>query len=138
MDPRPRLLALLKKHGRSVASFQALEPGLSTWWDGADAEAAVVYFDTGRAWVAVADPLAAPEHVRDVAARFYAAARKENRRGSFFCCERSRRSAEKKCFSVSSPFGIPQNGRALLRRIDVSASKFVVRARSTSAFDAWV
>ena len=86
MDPA-RLLALLKKHGRSVASFQSLEPGLDVWWDSATREAAVAYFDTGHAWVAVADPICASENVKDVARRFYEAAHRDGRRASFFCSE---------------------------------------------------
>ncbi|MGH7327932.1 MAG: phosphatidylglycerol lysyltransferase domain-containing protein, partial [Polyangiaceae bacterium] len=84
---RPRLLALLKKHGRSVAAFQSLEPGLHAWWADAPREAAVAYFDTGRAWVAVADPLCAKDDVKEVAQRFYEAAHREDRRASFFCSE---------------------------------------------------
>ena len=84
---RTRLLSLLKKHGRSVASFQSLEPGLEVWWDEGTADAAVAYYDTGHAWVAVADPICATANVKEVARRFYVAAHREGRRASFFCSE---------------------------------------------------
>ncbi len=84
---RSRLLALLRKHGRSVASFQSLEPGLALWCDDRTPDAAVAYFDTGQAWVAAADPICANENVKEVARKFYDAAHRKGRRASFFCSE---------------------------------------------------
>lgn len=80
-DPRPRVLALLKRHGWNATSFQILEPGFRYWFDGDDG--CVGYVDTGRAWVAAGSPVAAPERFAEVTARFAAAAAAAGRR---ICC----------------------------------------------------
>jgi phosphatidylglycerol lysyltransferase len=80
-DPRPRVLALLKRFGWNATSFQILEPGFRYWFDGDDA--VVGYVDTGRAWVAAGSPVAAPERFAEISARFAAAAAAAGRR---LCC----------------------------------------------------
>ncbi|HXI54928.1 MAG TPA: phosphatidylglycerol lysyltransferase domain-containing protein [Polyangia bacterium] len=89
-DPRPRVLALLRRHGYNATSFQSLEPGFQYWFAGGGsgaADACVAYVDTGRAWVAAGAPLSAETHLRDAAAGFVAAARKAGRRVAFFAAE---------------------------------------------------
>lgn len=83
IDPR-RLLDALRSHGRDAASFQALEPGISVFEEGG---AAVAYWDTGSAWVAVGGPLAPENEIARAAARFEAAARRARRRALFFACD---------------------------------------------------
>ncbi|MCE9575300.1 MAG: DUF2156 domain-containing protein [Deltaproteobacteria bacterium] len=84
-DDRTRVLALLRRHGHATVAFQALEADFRYWFDGDDA--VVAYVDTGRAWVAGGEPIAAPERLREVADRFVLAARAARRRASFFGCE---------------------------------------------------
>ena len=84
-DPRPRVLALLQRHGWNATSFQILEPGFRYWFCG-DA-ACVGYVDTGRAWVAAGSPVAAPERFAEVSARFAAAAAAAGRRVCWFATE---------------------------------------------------
>jgi hypothetical protein len=84
-DERPRVLALLERHGWNATSFQILEPGFRYWFDGDDA--CVGYVDTGRAWVAAGPPIAPPERLADVTARFVAAAADARRRVCCFATE---------------------------------------------------
>lgn len=84
-DLRPRVLALLKRHGWNATSFQILEPGFRYWFDGDDA--CVGYVDTGRAWVAAGAPIAAVDEIAAVGARFAAAAAAAGRRVSCFGTE---------------------------------------------------
>ena len=86
--PRDRVLALLERYGHDTTSFQALEPGLSYWFDD-QGEACVAYTDTGGAWVTVGGPIAAPERRVDVAETFVEAARSQGRRVRFFAIEHS-------------------------------------------------
>jgi phosphatidylglycerol lysyltransferase len=95
-DPRPRVLALLRQHGWNATSFQVLEDGFRYWFDpgpgssgapSAPDSACVAYVDTGSAWVAAGDPIAARDAIGAVAARFIAAARAAGRRASFFAAE---------------------------------------------------
>lgn len=81
VDPRERAAAILRRHGRDATSFQTLEGGFDYFFDG---DAFVAYRDTGRAWVAAGEPVAAPERVSEVAAGFLDEARCNGRRGSFF------------------------------------------------------
>jgi phosphatidylglycerol lysyltransferase len=81
-----RVLALLKRHGWNATSFQVLEPGYSYWFDGEDA--CVAYVDTGKAWVVAGAPIAPPERIAEVAARFEARAVASGRRLCFFATER--------------------------------------------------
>src|SRR6266404_3014104 len=94
-DARPRVLALLRRHGYNATSFQSLEQGFSYWFDddsagggAAGADACVAYVDTGRAWVAAGAPICAQARLANAAARFVAAARKAGRRAAFFAAER--------------------------------------------------
>jgi phosphatidylglycerol lysyltransferase len=84
-DLRPRVLALLKRHGWNATSFQILEPGFRYWFDGDDA--CVGYVDTGRAWVAAGSPVAPPERFAEVTERFAAAASAAGRRACCFATE---------------------------------------------------
>ena len=81
-DPRQRVLALLRRHGRSTTSFQVLEPGFHYWF--AHDDACVAYADTGAAWIAAGPPIAAPSDIAATARAFVAHARKNHRRASFF------------------------------------------------------
>ncbi|HSD91178.1 MAG TPA: DUF2156 domain-containing protein [Kofleriaceae bacterium] len=83
--PRERVLALLVQHGWNSTSFQILEPGFEYWFDGD--EACVGYVDTGGAWVAAGPPVAAPERIGEVLAKFVAAAEQHGRRVSCFGTE---------------------------------------------------
>src|SRR5215470_16335506 len=85
MDERPRVLALLERHGWNATSFQILEPGFSYWFDGDDA--CVGYVDTGRAWVAAGPPIAPSERLAEVSARFVDAAVAAHRRVCCFATE---------------------------------------------------
>lgn len=80
------MLALLKRHGRTATSFQALEPGLRYWFDADDA--CVAYADTGAAWVTVGAPLASAARERAVMADFAAAGARAGRRVRWFGLER--------------------------------------------------
>jgi len=84
-DDSARALALLRRHGWNATSFQILEPGIRTWFDG---DAVVGYVDTGSAWVAAGAPIAAEDELGRVARRFVAAAAAAGRRASFFAVER--------------------------------------------------
>ena len=84
-DPRPRVLALLKRHGWNATSFQILEPGFRYWFCGDDA--CVGYVDTGRAWVAAGSPVAAPARFAELSAGFAAAAAAAGRRACCFATE---------------------------------------------------
>jgi phosphatidylglycerol lysyltransferase len=88
-DPRPRVLALLKRHGWNATSFQILEPGFRYWFDVGPAgdRACVGYVDTGRAWVAAGSPVASPERFAEVSARFAEAAAAARRRVCCFATE---------------------------------------------------
>ncbi len=81
VEIRRRVLALIKQHGWNSTSFQILEPGFRYWVDGDDA--CVGYVDTGSAWVVAGAPIAPPDRLADVAARFTAAAAAQGRR---VCC----------------------------------------------------
>ncbi|MBT8495419.1 MAG: DUF2156 domain-containing protein, partial [Deltaproteobacteria bacterium] len=85
-DNRERVLGLLRRYGQNTCSFQALERGLSYWFDGDDA--CVAYADTGGAWIAAGEPICADERIEPVARRFCAAARERGRRPRFFALER--------------------------------------------------
>lgn len=83
---RERLLDLLKRYGWNATSFQALEPEFDYWFDGDDA--AVAYFDTGRAWVVAGPPVAPYERLAEVGRRFAREAARHRRRVAFFAVER--------------------------------------------------
>ncbi|MBK8173368.1 MAG: DUF2156 domain-containing protein [Sandaracinaceae bacterium] len=78
---RERALELLRRHGWNTTSFQTLESGFQYFFED---DAFVGYVDTGSAWVAAGAPVAAPEHLVDVANRFESAARSVQRRACFF------------------------------------------------------
>lgn len=83
-----RALRFVQRFGRTGTAFQVLSRGLSHWFDSTSADLGMVaYADTGSAWVAAAEPLAAPGDVVAVADRFVAAARAAGRRPCFFATE---------------------------------------------------
>lgn len=84
-DERPRLHALLKRHGWNASSFQTLASDFQYWFEGQDA--CVAYVDTGRAWIAAGAPVAPIERMAEVAAAFVAAAAAQGRRAGFFGTE---------------------------------------------------
>ena len=84
VDHRPRVLALLKRHGWNATSFQILEPGFRYWFDD---DACVGYIDTGRAWVVAGSPVVTPERFAEVTARFVVAATAARRRVCCFATE---------------------------------------------------
>ncbi|HEX6765270.1 MAG TPA: DUF2156 domain-containing protein [Polyangiaceae bacterium] len=85
-DPRLRVLALLKRWGWNVTSFQVLGAGFSYWFYGT--EAVVAYVDTGSAWVAAGSPIAPESELVRVARAFTEHARENGRRVAFFATER--------------------------------------------------
>lgn len=80
-----RAMQLLWRHGRAGTAFQVLAQGLSHWFD--DDRGLVAYADTGGAWVAAGEPVAAPHDAIAVAARFVAAANAQGKRACFFATE---------------------------------------------------
>ena len=82
---RVRVLSLVKRYGWNSTSFQILEPGYRYWFDGEDA--CIGYVDTGRAWVVAGSPVASPERVAAVCARFVETATSARRRVSCFGTE---------------------------------------------------
>jgi phosphatidylglycerol lysyltransferase len=86
-DPqRQRVLDLLRRHGWNATSFQVMERGFCYWFD-PQADAAVAYLDTGRAWVVAGAPIAAVEQCADVTNRFAEEARRHRRRVVLFATE---------------------------------------------------
>ncbi|UQA55810.1 DUF2156 domain-containing protein [Polyangium aurulentum] len=86
-DPRLRVLALLRRHGRATTSFQVLEPGLKYVFEGE--EACVAYLDTGAAWVAAGPPIAPVEVTASIAKWFCARAAEAGKRACFFSVDRA-------------------------------------------------
>jgi phosphatidylglycerol lysyltransferase len=80
-DDRALALAILRRHGHDVTSFQLLEPSFRYFFHGGGF---VAYVDTGSAWVAGGGPVTPPERVASVARAFVDAARARGRRASFF------------------------------------------------------
>jgi phosphatidylglycerol lysyltransferase len=80
-----RVMALVRRYGWNATSFQALDPGMRHFWCGDDA--CVAYADTGDAWVAAGAPLAAEDHIGEVARAFVRGAAAAGRRASFFAVE---------------------------------------------------
>jgi phosphatidylglycerol lysyltransferase len=92
IQPRPRVLSLLSRYGRTTTSFQVLEPGFDYWF-AADGDACVAFFDTGGAWVVAGEPLCAPDRTVEVCRRFGDAAAHAGRRVRYFGVERDRSDA---------------------------------------------
>ena len=80
-DDRERALALLRRHGRDVTSFQLLEPGFRYFFA---EDGLVAYVDTKSAWVAGGGPVAPPDRLEAVARAFVSAAKERGLRASFF------------------------------------------------------
>ncbi|MCA9546255.1 MAG: DUF2156 domain-containing protein, partial [Myxococcales bacterium] len=85
---RAQVLALLATGGVGPTCFQALERGLSHWFDPAG-DGAVAYVPAGRWWVAAGCPIAPPARQGAVGAAFVSAARARGRRAVFFGVEAS-------------------------------------------------
>jgi phosphatidylglycerol lysyltransferase len=85
-DERARVLALLKRHGWHVTSFQVLEPQFHYRIDG---EGCVAYAPTRTAWVAAGAPIADRAEVPARMREFTAAAASEGKRARFFAIERA-------------------------------------------------
>lgn len=80
-----RALQFIRAFGRTGTTFQALGRALRHWFDGA--RGVVAYFDTGSAWVAAGEPIAARDDSIPVAETFIDAARAHGRRVCFFATE---------------------------------------------------
>ncbi|MET0287536.1 MAG: DUF2156 domain-containing protein [Polyangiales bacterium] len=80
-------MALVRAHGRSASSFQALTPGLRYWFD-ATRDACVAYAELGDAWVTVGGGLAADQRELEVMEAFAREARAHGKRVRFFATER--------------------------------------------------
>jgi phosphatidylglycerol lysyltransferase len=88
-DPqRHRLLRLLLRHGWNAMSFQSIESEFRYWFaPEGNADAAVAYLDTGRAWVVAGAPVAPIERCAEVARPFADEAHRHRRRVTFFATE---------------------------------------------------
>ncbi len=80
-----RAMALIAQYGRTGTAFQLLGRGLAHWFDGD--RGMVAYFDTGSAWVAAGEPIAAPADTLAVGEGFIDAAARHGRRACFFATE---------------------------------------------------
>ncbi len=80
-----RAMALIMAFGWTGTAFQVLGRGLAHWFDGD--RGMVAYFDTGSAWVAAGEPIAARADSIAVGERFVEAAARQGRRASFFATE---------------------------------------------------
>ena len=87
IDDRARVLELVSRYGACATAFQTLEPGYRYFW-AAGGNACVAYVDTGSAWVAAGEPIAAPGDAADAASAFLSAAGSAGRRACFFGTER--------------------------------------------------
>lgn len=76
----------MRAHGRNATSFQLLESDFRIQED-VSGQGVVGFVDTGAAWVAGGEPIAAPEQILGVATRFLDAARLAGRRAAFFATE---------------------------------------------------
>lgn len=81
---RGAALRWAKTHGRTAASFHALDRGLSHWFH---RDGCVGYVDTGGAWVAAGGPLSARHHEPAVMEAFRAEGRRRGKRVYFFALE---------------------------------------------------
>jgi lysylphosphatidylglycerol synthetase-like protein (DUF2156 family) len=81
-----RVLELLRAHGVNATSFQTLEPGLEHWFT-ERGDGCVAYVDTGRAWVALGEPIATADRIGEVIDEFVAASMDAGRRPRLFGVE---------------------------------------------------
>ncbi len=86
VDPRQKLLVLLRRHGWNATSFQAVETEFSYWFH-PDDDAAVAYVDTGAAWVVAGAPVASLNRTAAVVTDFTAEAHRHRKRVAFFAVE---------------------------------------------------
>ncbi|MGD9902076.1 MAG: phosphatidylglycerol lysyltransferase domain-containing protein [Vicinamibacterales bacterium] len=89
-DASARALAALQRDGTDAVSFQALKAGTHWWQDRPPPEGSgglVAYVPSGRSWIAIGTPLAAPARRAAAVQRFCAAARAEHRRAVFLGVE---------------------------------------------------
>lgn len=83
---RARVLALLKRWGAHATSFQILEPSFHYWFSD-EHDAVVAYVDAGAWRVAAGPPIAPPDAIGAVAARFVARNLGERHKTAFFGVE---------------------------------------------------
>jgi phosphatidylglycerol lysyltransferase len=77
-DPTGELLRLQTLYGYSPHSLVSIAPGVSLW-STPDIDGAIIYGEFGRVWLAAADPLAPLADMAELARRFAALAKRENR-----------------------------------------------------------
>ena len=77
-DPTGELLRLQTLHGYNAHSLVSIAPG-ALLWSHPDIDGAVIYSEFGKVWLAAGDPLAPLEDMRELARRFLAHAKEQNR-----------------------------------------------------------
>ena len=77
-DPTGELLRLQTLHGYNAHSLVSIAPG-ALLWSHPDIDGAVIYGEFGKVWLAAGDPLAPLEDMRELARRFLAHAKEQNR-----------------------------------------------------------
>ena len=85
-DERARVLALLKRHGWHVTSFQVLEPQFHYHFA---QDACTAYVPTRTAWVAAGAPVADRAQITERMREFRFAAERQGKRARFFAIERA-------------------------------------------------
>jgi len=81
-DPTGELLRLQTLYGYNPHSLVSIAPGAQLW-STPEIDGAIIYGEFGRVWLAAGDPLAPPDKTAELAARFAAFARKQNRVPAF-------------------------------------------------------
>ena len=77
-DPTGELLRLQTLYGHSPHSLVSIAPG-ALLWSTPEIDGAIIYGEFGRVWLAAADPLAPLADMGELARRFAAFAKRENR-----------------------------------------------------------
>jgi len=77
-DPTGELLRLQTLHGYNAHSLVSIAPGALSW-STPEIDGAVIYAEFGHVWLAAGEPLASSEDKRELACRFAAHARRQNR-----------------------------------------------------------
>lgn len=83
MDDKTRMMSLLKRFGRNVHGFLALEPGLEYCFSN-EGDAAIAYLQCGGCRVCVGGPVCAQERVAEVAQEFQERANRDGQTLVFF------------------------------------------------------
>ena len=84
-DDRARVLALIKRYGRTATSFQALEPNLQYWFHGQNA--CVAYAECGNSFVTAGGPICNHGTEIEIAHKFAAYAADRGKRLRWFATE---------------------------------------------------